>query len=220
MLFRSGRVMDTRSDVPARPGIQVVDDDGAAVELADLGLAAPNDCAFGPDARLWFTDPYGRLMPAPDGDPDRTGAHGRVWAYDPQDGGLELVATDLPHPNGLCFDASGERLYVTDTRMKAVLVIDVDAAGVRRPRTAAILPEGEPDGMAFDRDGRLWIAATSAEGLAVLAPSGEWDLVPLGPSFPTNVCFAGDGLATMVVTAARGGRVLVRDVGTPGLPLR
>ena len=215
-----GRVMETRSGLPVSPGIQVVDDAGVTTELADPDLAAPNDCVFGPDGRLWFTDPYGRLMPPPSGDPERARTHGRVWAYDPGACALELVAQDLPHPNGLCFDASGEHLYVSDTKLQAVLVLDAAARGVRRPRTVATLPKGQPDGMSFDREGRLWIAATDAEGLAVLSPSGGWDFVPLGPSFPTNVCFAGPDLTTLVVTAARGGRVLVRDNVAPGLPLR
>ena len=215
------RVMESRSEATAGPGIQVVDIDGTVLTELDLPtLHAPNDCTFGPDGRLWFTDPYGRLMPPPPGDPDRHGAHGRVWAYRPGTGDLELIAEGLPHPNGLCFDASGERLYVSDTRARSVVVLDVDAPhGPRPARTLAVLPQGEPDGMAFDVAGSLWIAATGAEGLAVLSPTGMWDFVGLGDSFPTNVCFAGPDLTTMVVTAARGGRVLTRPVDTPGLAL-
>jgi gluconolactonase len=214
------RVMESRSARVAEPGIQVVEADGTTVSaVARTDLHAPNDCAFGPDDRLWFTDPYGRLMPAPPGDPDRTGCHGRVWACDPSTGDLELIAEKLPHPNGLCFSPDGELLYVSDTRDATIVVVDVAGDGVRRPREVATLPEGKPDGMAFDSAGNLWVAATSADGLGVLSPAGRWEYVGLGESFPTNLCFAGPELTTLVVTAARGGRVLARENSVPGLAL-
>lgn len=220
LVQNGGRVMESRSDRAAGPGIQVIDaGEAVRAELARDDLSAPNDCAFGPDGRLWFTDPYGRLMPDPEGDPDRTGAHGRVWAYDPRDGGLELIADALPHPNGLCFTADDARLLVTDTRTCSVVAFETAGSGRRPGREIATLPAGKPDGMAFDADGYLWIAATDAEGVAVLAPDGTWELVALGRSFPTNVCFAGAGLATLVVTAARGGRVLAGPARAPGLAL-
>ncbi|MFF1555753.1 SMP-30/gluconolactonase/LRE family protein [Rhodococcus erythropolis] len=216
----AARVMESQSEIVAGPGVQVIDTDSKVLTEIDLpDLHAPNDCAFGPDGRLWFTDPYGRLMPAPQGDPDRNSAHGRVWAYDAASGNLELIAQHLPHPNGLCFTSDGSQLYVSDTRAKEIVALEVGGSGTRAVRTVAVLPEGAPDGMAFDVSGRLWIAATKAEGLAVLAHSGEWDFVSLGKSFPTNVCFAGPDLTTLVVTAARGGRVLVRDAEVPGLAL-
>jgi gluconolactonase len=220
LVQNGARVMESRSDREAAPGIQIIDRAGTVhTELARDELHAPNDCAFGPDGRLWFTDPYGRLMDDPAGDPGRTGAHGRVWAYTPGGGDLELIAENLPHPNGLCFSADGARLLVSDTRSTTIVALEVDGSGPRPAREVAKLPAGRPDGMAFDSAGRLWIAATDAEALAVLDPDGSWELVPLGGSFPTNVCFAGDELGTIVVTAARGGRVLAAPATVPGLPL-
>ncbi|MCG3754023.1 SMP-30/gluconolactonase/LRE family protein [Amycolatopsis sp. Poz14] len=211
------RVMESKSERAAVPGVQVVDgDDTVTAPLALPGLQAPNDCAFGPDGRLWFTDPYGRLMPAA---PDPAGAYGRVWAYDTVSGELELIAEHLPHPNGLCFGADGELLYVTDTRTAAVVALEVAGRGVRPVREIATLPEGKPDGVALAADGSMWIAATTADAVAVLSPRGEWDYVRLGESFPTNVCFAGPDLSTVVVTAARGGRVLAWEASVPGLAL-
>ena len=216
----AARAMETELGQPAEPGVQVVGVDATIrTPLARNDLHSPNDCAFGPDGRLWFTDPYGRLMPDPPGDPQRTGGHGRVWAWDPESGDLELIAEHLPHPNGLCFTAGGDLLYVSDTRDQTIVAFEVEGAGVRPGREIARLPQGRPDGMAFDAEGSLWVAATSAEGVGVLASSGTWEYVALGPSYPTNLCFAGPGLATLVITAARGGRVLARHNPVPGLPL-
>ena len=35
-----------------------------ATAVAGLALEGPNDLAFGPDGRLWFTDPRGAADPA------------------------------------------------------------------------------------------------------------------------------------------------------------
>jgi gluconolactonase len=208
-----GRVMEGKSEITIDPGIQRIADDGTVDAWLRSDLHAPNDCAFGPDGRLWFTDPYGRLLPPAEG------PQGRVWAFDPADGGFELIAEHLPHPNGLAFTADGSQLYVTDTRDRSVVAFDVDGSGLRTSRPVAVLPKGQPDGMAFDVAGRLWIAATTSEGICVLEPDGSWSFVDLGDSFPTNVCFAGEHLTTMVLTAARGGRVLAREADAPGVAL-
>src|ERR1700723_2545619 len=87
----AARAMATKSGLPAEPGVQVVDVDATIRSpLVRNDLCSPNDCAFGSDGRLWFTDPYGRLMPDPPGDPQRAGGHGRVWAWQPESGDLEL----------------------------------------------------------------------------------------------------------------------------------
>ncbi|MBX9472367.1 SMP-30/gluconolactonase/LRE family protein [Microcella sp.] len=208
-----GRVMDGKSEITTDPGIQRIGLDGSVSAWLRSDLHAPNDCAFGPDGRLWFTDPYGRLLPPVDG------PQGRVWAFNPSDGEFELIAEGLPHPNGLAFSADGSELYVTDTKDCSVVAFDVDGAGVRRGREVSVLPHGQPDGMAFDLEGRLWIAATTSEGICVLETDGSWSFIDLGDSFPTNLCFAGDELTTLVVTAARGGRVIARDAVAPGVPL-
>jgi gluconolactonase len=208
-----GRVMESKS-TPTEAGIQILGTDGSVDTVIGPALHAPNDCAFGPDGRLWFTDPYGRLMP-----PSGAGPQGRIWAYTPASGEFELVAANLSHPNGLCFTPDGARLYVSDTHDRSIVALEVDAVGVRRPELVAGLPEGMPDGMALDAEGRLWVAATTSEGIGVLGPDGRWEFIALGDSFPTNVCFAGHDLATMIVTVARGGRVIAREVPVPGVAL-
>ena len=47
---------------PASPGIQLIT--GDAVRHVAEGLDAPNDCCFGPDGRLYFTDPRGWAAPS------------------------------------------------------------------------------------------------------------------------------------------------------------
>lgn len=207
-----GRVMESKS-FAADPGIQRLK--GATLSSCSPdGVLAPNDLAFGPDGRLWFTDPHGRLMDATES------PSGKLRALDTATGEFEVIADGLRHPNGLCFSADGQSLFFSDTKDLAVYRVDLTDTGWGQPILHATLPFGEPDGMAFDEAGGLWVAATSAEGLAVLHPNGEWSLVSLGLSFPTNLCFAGADRRTIVVTAARGGRVLAFEVDTPGLALQ
>jgi gluconolactonase len=206
-----GRVMEGKS-FPAAPGLQRLDGSSSTTVAPD-DVNAPNDLVPGPDGRIWFTDPHGRLMDA------TAEPVGKVRAYDPGTGEFEVVADGLRHPNGLCFSADGGSLYVSDTKDLTILRLDRTADGWQPPVVHAAVPFGQPDGMALDEDGSLWVAATDAEGIAVLHPDGTWSLVELGPSFPTNVCFAGPDRRTLVVTAARGGRLLALDVPVAGLSL-
>ncbi len=208
-----GRVMAGRS-FAAPASLQRIDGD-TVTTFAREEYDAPNDCTFGPDGRLYLTDPHGRL-----GEPRGDGPTGALRAFDPETGELETIAAGLPHPNGLCFSADGTQLWVSDTKTRQVSVHERAADGSWSATVRGTLPWGAPDGMALDLAGRLWVAATDADGIAVLDPDGDWSLIELGPSFPTNVCFAGPDLSTVVVTAAKGGRVLAADAREPGLPLR
>ena len=79
-----GVVGPWRADEMLQPSIQRITPDGAietvATELAGVPFQAPNDLAFGPDGRLYFTDP-GRYDPAALPDP------GYIFALDPSGGG-------------------------------------------------------------------------------------------------------------------------------------
>ena len=79
-----GVVGPWRADEMLQPSIQRITPDGAietvATEIAGVPFQAPNDLAFGPDGRLYFTDP-GRYDPAALPDP------GRIFALDPSGGG-------------------------------------------------------------------------------------------------------------------------------------
>ena len=72
----------------------------------------------------------------------------------------------------------------------------------------------------MDANGRLWCAASEGDCIYAFEPDGRIaERIDLGPSFPTNLCFAGPDRATLVVTAPKGGRVLAAEVAVPGAPL-
>lgn len=203
-----GSLRSSRSTRPARAGLQRIvgsDVDDVAVQAA----SAPNDLTVGPDGRIWFTDPG---LP---------GDIGRLCALDPTDHVTATVLDDLAFPNGLVLGPEGDVLHLADTEHGVVTRYRwVDGRLVADGRSA-ILPAGGPDGLALDADGRLYVAAPEADVVFVFAPDGRQDGViefP-GPTFPTNLCFAGPALDTLVVTGAKGGRVLAVDqeIRTPGL---
>ena len=153
-------------DESAVCGIQRVRADGE-VELlsAEIGgyvLAAPNDLAFGPDGRLYFTDS------GTEHDPRVETSPGRLFVLDANGGGEMLLERPDTYPNGIAFDAQG-RLYWTESMAHRVCRLDDG-----EPVIFSQLTDGHvPDGMAFAQDGRLFVATTVSGGVTVLSPDGE-----------------------------------------------
>jgi gluconolactonase len=187
----------SRSPRPVVAGIQTI----AGSDVVDLvgGCLAPNDLVVSPDGLVWFTDP------------DPAGGPGAVRTLDRATGELATMIDDIEFPNGIAFDDAG-RLLVADTGGDAILRYAVEGGAVG-PRELLGSCPGGPDGIALDADGNLYVAAFDGDEVLLLdpagAPAGTFAL-PAGTR-PTNLCFAGPGLETLVVTAASGGRVLALD---------
>ncbi len=196
---------------PTSPGIQVVE--GDTVRHLAEGLEAPNDCCFGPDGRLYFTDPRGPAEVA-------GRLPGRVFAMT-VDGAPECLAEGPAYTNGIAFGPDASQLYVAETLGQRVLVYPVTGAGLGEPREFCRIDPGFPDGMCFDVEGRLYVAATLAEQVQVFDTQGHCiERLPSGDSsMPTNCCFGGPDGRTLFVTDSRGERVLAFDLETAGLPL-
>jgi gluconolactonase len=201
----------TSSRRATAPGIQVVGA-GNVCDVVSSGLHAPNDCAFGPDGRLWFTDPV-----APAFDPE--GAPGRICAFDPGTGSYEVVGEGFRYPNGLAFDRDGMSLLIAETGRARIVRLDVEARS--EPELWADLRGAHPDGLALDVDGRLYAAAPREDCVVVVGPDGTVvDRIALpAQSFPTNVCFGGEAHSVLYVTAVKGGRIYAVETGTSGAPL-
>ncbi len=154
-------------DFSAVPSIQRVNADGTIEQLADTiaghPLAGPNDLAFGPDGRLWFTDS------GTEGDdryPERQ--PGRLYVMDSSGAGELVLERPNVYPNGIAFDAQG-RLYWTESMGHRVCRLENGQA-----TTFAQLSDGHvPDGMAFAADGRAFVCTTISGGITVLSAEGE-----------------------------------------------
>lgn len=207
-----GTLTPTRSSRPARPSLQRWSA-GELMEAAGDGFVAPNDVVVGSDGRIWFTDPAG----TPEPDDNRLG---RLCAYDPATGSVETLLADSPYPNGLAFGVDPDDFFLAETRPRRILAFRRTSDGLTRRQVFAELDHGRPDGFAIDAHGRLHVAATSAHHVAVFDHRGvRVETIDLGESFPTNCCFAGEDLNILLITAAKGGRVLALERTVPGNPV-
>jgi gluconolactonase len=155
-------------DTSAASGIQRVMPDGTVelifTEVAGYELYGPNDLAFGPDGRLYFTESGSEQDFRFD-----VRSPGRLFAVGPSGAGEMLLELPGVYPNGIAFDPA-QQLYWTESM--AHRVRRLNASG--EPETFCQLSDGHvPDGMAFAADGRLFVATTISGGITVISPDGE-----------------------------------------------
>ena len=154
-------------DTSAVSGIQRVLPDGTVEllfsEVAGYQLYGPNDLAFGPDGRLYFTESGSEQDFRFD-----VRSPGRLFAVGPSGAGAMLYELPGVYPNGIAFDAS-QRLYWTESMAHRIRRLDDRG----EPETFCQLSHGHvPDGMAFAADGRLFVATTVSGGVTVISPDG------------------------------------------------
>jgi len=160
--------------------------DTLAKEFDGKSLNSPNDVVVRSDGRIFFTDPpYGIK------EEERELPFNGVFTIAPG-GTLALLIDDFDRPNGLALSPDERTLYIADTNRLHVRAFDVAADGaLSNGRVFAEMREGgRPDGMKVDRDGRLFVCATTVQ---VFAADGR----PLGvvdcPQPPANCAWGGDG---------------------------
>ena len=199
-----------RRDGRVQAGIQRVEADGevrtVVTTVAGTELEGPNDLAFGPDGRLWFTDPRG----APD--PARNANPGRLFAVDVASGEGELVLElDPVFPNGIAFLEDGTLVW-TETFSRRVLRL-VDGT----PELVVELPDRHfPDGLCVGAGGELYVASTFGHCVSVVDDGVVVERLVCGDGMVTNCCFGGTDL---YVTESRHGTVWRFPLGREGLPL-
>jgi gluconolactonase len=195
----------------AEAGIQVIE--GVSVRYLARGLDAPNDCCFCPDGRLYFTDPRGPAEP-------NQWSPGRIYAMS-LDGDPQLLAEGPAFANGIAFGPDPRELYVAETFRRRVLVYRFNANTPGDPREFCTTEAGLPDGLCFDAEGSLYVAATFAHAVLVFDRQGkQTNALHCGDdSLVTNCCFGGKDGKTLFVTDSAGQRVLSFQLQVSGLPL-
>lgn len=186
------------------PGIGVYDADGVFLgyqvldRCAGQKVHAPNDLVLDNAGNLYFTDSVRH--------------HGKVFFK--SEGGAEiLTAANIDYANGLVLAADEKRIYVAESYLNRILVVELGGPGMalRRPEVFAALPVNPsgretgnlPDGLAVDGQGRLWVAHYGMGAVQVLNSSGE-HLFTVETELPltSNLCFVEDlpGKQTLLVT--------------------
>ena len=195
--------------------IQRVASDGATAEalspIPGEDPHRPNDICFGPDGKLYFTDPR-------NWDDFKNFKVGRVWRFDPETGDADPIA-HVPHfCNGIAFGADPSKLYVAQSNLMKILEFDWTPGGVGEARDWVTLPAGFPDGFSFSANGDCYACGSMGHVMQIFDAGGALKQTIEFPdhSEPTNCCF-GDG--TLYVTCSGTGELLAFDLGIEGLAL-
>jgi len=185
--------------------ISAIGPDGRATELTrgDVvrPLLEPNDLIVDAKGGIYFTDPGPRPVV-----PGR-----KAYVYYLPAGTAKAIAVDegIVRPNGLTLTLDGKTLLVDDTVGVTVFVFDVQPDGTLRNKRLFTrlhdIPAGGDsgaDGMAIDRDGRIYV--TTLTGVQVYDGAGQYLGTIKIPRQPSNVAFSGPGKRTLYITAREG----------------
>ena len=162
---------------------------------------SPNDLIADARGGVYFTDPGPR--PVVPGRPTHV-------LYLPAGATQPILIDDaVGRPNGVILSPDGRTLIVDNTLAPQVYAYDVQPDGsVKNKRVFAELrdiPAGQEsgaDGMAVDRDARLYVA--SLTGIQVFDARGQYLGTIKFPRQPANAAFAGPGKGVLYVTAREG----------------
>jgi gluconolactonase len=174
----------------------------ASAECEGAPLRAPNDLTLDRQGGFYFTDPSGsREVPI-----------GTVHYVD-KNGTTHLAAGGMRVPNGLVLSPDGKTLYVSETVPNRIVKFPVLSAGKLGDLEAfAALPsraahQAEPDGLAIDTAGNVYVAHLGTETVRVLSPDGSLlRSLPAGNYDASNLVFGGPRLDQLYVTGAIGHR--------------
>ena len=180
-----------------------MESDGTITPIAERWegkrLNRPNDVVGRSDGSIYFTNPGGRVDPS-EREIDFSGVH-RIAV----DGTVTAVVTEFEYPNGLAFSPDESILYVSNTRESMhIEAFDVRPDGsVTNGRIFADMssdePDGVPDGMKVDMEGRVY--CTGAGGHWVFDSAGNHLGIIRLPELPANCAWGGPDNRTMFFTA-------------------
>lgn len=226
LVDREGRVVICE---PVRRRVSRRALDGTTTVLAETfdgrRFNQPNDLAIDGRNRIYFTDPrYGSREGM-----ELLDAGGRpiegVYRIDPDGGVARIITHEVDRPNGIAIAADDSLLFVADNTndvpggARKLWRFHLRDDGTVDPATQTLIHDWRttrgPDGMKFDLDGRLYVAAginrpnppsetadQPTAGIYVFSPQGRLqEFVRIPRDETTNCAFGGDDGRTLFVTA-------------------
>jgi gluconolactonase len=237
----SGNQVDTLVDTPSAPvsfkqtnGLTVYQD--GTIYACDFGLGAiltfdssgecklfldgyqgkkfnrPNDLAFDQKGNLYFTDPKSY---------DVNNRDGVIYAYFRAEKLLKPVYSGLGFPNGLAFSPDGQYLYVCESALSRVLKFPIQSDGNLGDFSVFVeIAGGDPDGIAFDTRGNLYVAHFGTGAVYVVSPDQQIiRKIDLPGKKVTNVEFGDADMRTLYITEVETNALYKIRVEIPGLKL-
>jgi gluconolactonase len=192
----------------------------AATESDGQPLRGPNDITLDPSTGgVYFTDPA---------DSNEKNANGSIHYMDPR-GKTHTAAQGFAYPNGIVIRPGGRELLVGESKRNRILAFSVTAPGkLGSPRVLVNLPEkgegqidNQPDGIALDATGNLYVAHYGMRQVQVISPEGKIiRRYPGGNLTTSNVGFAGPSMDQLYMTGGEPGGLYRLDLkGIRGLTI-
>ena len=171
------------------------------VLISDFGgklLNGPNDLWIGKDNSLYFTDPFYQRPYWNRSDMEQPGQY--VYYLSPDREELKVVEDRLVRPNGIAGSPDGKILYVADIGENKTYKYRVEVNGNLADRS--LFCGIGSDGMAVDWNGNLYL---TGNGVTIFSPEGlEIGHIEIPEKWTANVCFGGEEMKTLYVTASKG----------------
>ena len=209
---RNGRIVIT----DYKNGLMQLDPQtGAMTRLIDRRWSerfkGVNDLFFARNGDIYFTDQ------------GQTGLHdptGRVYRLR-TNGELDLIAGNVPSPNGLVLNGTEQILYVAATRGNCIWRIPLMPDGTASKVGIFVQLSGGlggPDGLAMDVDDNLVIAHAGLGTVWIFSRIGEplYRIRSCEGLATTNVAYGGLGNKDLYITESESGCVLVAKLSTAG----
>jgi len=192
----------------------------AATESDAKPLRGPNDLTLDPTSGgVYFTDPASSDAKNPDGTIHYLGLGGVC----------RTVAKELAYPNGIVIRPGGKELLVAESKRNRILRFPVLGPGrlgeykvlVNLPEKGPGQVDNQPDGIALDADGNLFVAHYGMRQVQVVSPEGKIvRRYPGGNLTTSNVAFAGPAMDRLYVTGGEPGALYRLDLpGVKGLTI-
>lgn len=183
--------------VAAGRGLALLDDDGRIDWMTTTtGGDRMNEAKCDPAGRLWAgTMSYERRPEA------------ALFRME-DDGHLTAVLTGVRLSNGMGWSPAGDRFYYIDTPTRRVDVCDYDVASgeLSGRRTFVDIGDtpGNPDGLAVDDDGGVWVVMARGSSVRRFDPAGRLDeVIDLPVTRATSCAFGGPDGGALYITTGR-----------------
>ncbi|MFH0735151.1 MAG: SMP-30/gluconolactonase/LRE family protein [bacterium] len=153
----------------------------------------PNDIALTPEGNIYFTDPKSY---------DVNKLDGVVYYVDYKTKEIIPAFSGLGFPNGVAVGPCKKYLFVCESAKQRVLRFKINEDHTLSDSAVVVnLPGGDPDGIAFDNMGNLYIAHFGGGKIVVVSPENKIIRTIKAPGKkPSNLEFAGKDLKTLYVT--------------------
>jgi gluconolactonase len=192
----------------------------AATDSDGQPLRGPNDLTLDTaNGGVYFTDPASSTDTNPDG----------AIHYLDKGGDCHTVARRLAFPNGIVIRPGGKELLVAESRRNRILKFPVVEPGklgefavlIDLPRKGEGQVDNQPDGIALDADGNLYVAHYGMRQVQVVSPEGKLIRRYSGGNLTTsNVAFAGPAMDRLYLTGGDPGALFRLDLpGVKGLTI-